>query len=120
MPTRKEENSGGNLTANKGEISVSTISNCNLTINNDIDFVKNRNLWKNHRIMADPKQLAANVTTTATTQTTKTKLEIIADLKKERATLFKEQAKFKREIAYLRNESFVNNQAALVQEEEEE
>ena len=60
--------------------------------------------------MADPKQLAAKVTTTTTT---KTELEIIADLKKE-------QAKLKREIAYLRNESFVNNQAALVQEEEEE
>ena len=63
--------------------------------------------------MADPKQLAAKVTT-------RTELEIIADLKKEKAKLMKEQAKFKREIAYLRNKSFVNNQAPLVQEEEEE
>ena len=53
LPTRKEETSGENLKANKGEISVSTISNCNLTINNDIDFVKNKKLWKNHIIMAD-------------------------------------------------------------------
>ena len=62
--------------------------------------------------MAGPKQLAAKVTTTATTTTTKTKLKIIAELKKE-------QAKLKREIAYLRDKSFVNNRAALVQEERE-
>mmetsp|Transcript_49364 Transcript_49364/g.53274 ORF Transcript_49364/g.53274 Transcript_49364/m.53274 type:complete len:111 (+) Transcript_49364:276-608(+) len=110
MPTRREETSVGNLRANKGEFSVSTISNCNLTINNDIDLVRNKTLWKNHRIMAGPKQLAAKVTKTATaTTTTKTELEVIADLKKE-------QAKLKREIAYLRDESFVNNRAALVQE----